>query len=164
MAKKKNAEVVERVGSDKGGVEDVESKSPTINDEQIAGLSALAPSDDFVPGAEVAEPEQSDSQSGLEKKQALAGLVVVVSGLVESFLPGYGLVDAEVDMLVDPLDAVLDKYCCDLAVGPEAGLGFALVAISAPRVIKYRQQMLVSGKENNQSGVDNGSEPERQSH
>jgi len=161
MAKKKTVEVTEKVEPDAAGVAVTEPKKLAINDEQIEGLSALAPSDDFVPSTETVAVEKDDG--GADKKQALEGLVVVVSGLVDSFLPGYGLVDAEVVMVVEPLDAVLDKYCGDLTIGPEASLAVALMAISAPRVIKYRKELLVSAQDNKKSGADDGSESKRES-
>ena len=80
----------------------------------------------------MSEPE-ADNQA--ERRQALSALIATVSGLVDSFMPGYGLVEAEVGMLVDPLDDVLAKYCNDVEVGPEIGLGIVVLAIAAPRVL-----------------------------
>jgi hypothetical protein len=151
--KKSKAEKPETVTAEnQGGAVDkpeinieLEPKKLAVNDEQLAGLSGLAPEgEDFVPsvGSDVAPEAETEADKSVERKQALNALIATVSGLADSFLPGYGLVEAEVGMLIDPLDAVLDKYCDGVEVGPEVGLAIVVLAITAPRVIKYRSEVL----------------------
>lgn len=134
-----------------------ESKKLAVNEEQLAGLSSLAPEgEDFVPsaGSDVAPAAEPEADKSVDRKQALNALIVTVSSLVDSFLPGYGLVETEVGMLIDPLDDVLAKYCDDVEVGPEIGLGVVVLAITAPRVIKYRSEVMAVASDDSRDKSD----------
>ena len=161
MAKKKSVAVIEKTAPEAAGVAGAKSKKPSISDVQLAGLADLTP--DF----EGPLPRATDCHGGSEdvlkseivevdRVSALAGLIDVASMLVDSFIPGYGLVESEVAILANAADPVIEKYSESMVIGPEAALFGAVAIIVGPRVARYRQEVRNLSDQSNAEADDGG--------